>query len=506
MYITNRTALRAMNIPDTLPYREYKHRKSRIMIIGAGSAGGNILKEIYLTRNYDTEKCRVDFLAVNRDDQALEHMPSNNNFLRLLVENSIISFSSRMTESDIIRLRARISGYMAVIVVAGLGGATGSYLAPEITKVAKELGILTIAVASMPFSMEGKRRLDRAIDALEELKVTADSVLVLSNDALLDLYGSLPLIEAFHKSDEYFKLPIDFVMEIIQKDWQVNVDFADLESALRNAGLSAFTWATVKKADGTMQTLDSLFVSPYMSLANLENIKSALISIEYGREEINAKEINQILETIRNRLRRQKTNIIWGTRKNESLYRGVTVKCIFAGYYENNTQPLSEAENIQVSRQIPTYLVESVNKIKSDYPGKKIAFLIMRFGQGGEYDRIVSTIKTELAKKNIAVLRADDKEYHENLLYNILSYIYASDFGIAVFERIRDEIVNPNITFEVGYMMAINKPVCLLKEKTMQRLHTDIIGMLYREFDLADLQSTLKSSLHKWISDKELLS
>ena len=98
--------------------------------------------------------------------------------------------------------------------------------------------------------------------------------------------------------------------------------------------------------------------------------------------------------------------------------------------------------------------------------------------------------------------RADYKEYHPDLYYNILSYIYASDFGIAVFERIDDDLFNPNVAFEVGYMFALNKPVCLLKEKTMKNLPTDIIGKLYKTFDLNDLEKSIENSINKWINDR----
>ena len=133
---------------------------------------------------------------------------------------------------------------------------------------------------------------------------------------------------------------------------------------------------------------------------------------------------------------------------------------------------------------------------------KKIALLIMQFGASRFHNDIYENIQKTLIKKNIIVLRADYKEYHTDLYYNILSYIYAADFGIAVFERIDDDLFNPNVAFEVGFMFALNKKVCLLKEKTLKSLPTDIVGKLYKSFDLNNLAESLEKSINKWIDDK----
>jgi nucleoside 2-deoxyribosyltransferase len=102
-------------------------------------------------------------------------------------------------------------------------------------------------------------------------------------------------------------------------------------------------------------------------------------------------------------------------------------------------------------------------------------------------------------------LRADDKQYHDDTLWNILTYMYGCRFGIAVFERIEVDAFNPNVSLEVGYMMGLGKPVCYLEERTLPALHTDLVGRLYQTFDLQSCEETIPRALWKWMTDKGLM-
>lgn len=155
---------------------------------------------------------------------------------------------------------------------------------------------------------------------------------------------------------------------------------------------------------------------------------------------------------------------------------------------------------------IPAEISNSIERFKEDYPEpEKVAFIIMRFGKMKAYDNIVLSIKKELKAHGLIGVRADDKEYHEDLFPNVLTYIYGCGFGIAVYERIEGEVFNPNIALEVGYMMALKKPVCLLKEKTLKILHTDLVGKLYKEFEIFNPEATIPVELQKWLKDKGII-
>lgn len=166
-------------------------------------------------------------------------------------------------------------------------------------------------------------------------------------------------------------------------------------------------------------------------------------------------------------------------------------------------------EEVRGKRMIikpPIEIKESLQSFMDDYPSdQKIAFLMMKYGRTPSHSKIEKAIKEVLEKFDIKSLKASDKEYHDDLFYNILTYIYGCDFGIAVFERILGEKFNPNVSLEVGYMLSLDKPICLLKDKTLKTLHTDIIGKLYKEFDTQAPEDTIPKQVTKWLKDKEIL-
>lgn len=131
-------------------------------------------------------------------------------------------------------------------------------------------------------------------------------------------------------------------------------------------------------------------------------------------------------------------------------------------------------------------------------------FIMMRFGETAAHERIEAAIKGALGKHGLVGMLARDKEFHEDLFPNILTYMHGCDFGIAVFERLETEVFNPNVALEVGYMLGLRKPVLLLKDRTLVALHTDLIGKLYREFDPQKPKATIPKEIGTWLTDKGL--
>ena len=154
---------------------------------------------------------------------------------------------------------------------------------------------------------------------------------------------------------------------------------------------------------------------------------------------------------------------------------------------------------------LPDGIHESLAKFKKDHPDEgKAAFIMMKFGRTPSHDKIIEAIRSAIKPYGIEGLRADDKQYHDELFPNIETYVHGCGFGIAVFERIETEEFNPNVSLEVGYMIGIKKPVCLLKDQTLRTLHTDLVGRLYRPFDTLDPGKTIPTELVRWLSDKGL--
>jgi CHAT domain-containing protein len=154
---------------------------------------------------------------------------------------------------------------------------------------------------------------------------------------------------------------------------------------------------------------------------------------------------------------------------------------------------------------VPGQIRESLAAFQAEHLNSdRVAFLIMQFGTTAAHQKIVDSIREGLANKGMTALRADDKQYHDDLFANVLTYIYGCGFAIAVFERLEREQFNPNVALEVGYMFALGKQVCLLKDKTLSTLHADLVGRLYREFDPQNPEGTIPTALNRWLGDKGL--
>jgi hypothetical protein len=196
----------------------------------------------------------------------------------------------------------------------------------------------------------------------------------------------------------------------------------------------------------------------------------------------------------------------------ESLLRGWAENAVKPAQSIRNSLPWSDTDSQMAHpaqadslSATPTAIVESLAAFRRDYdPQQKTAFVMMQFGDTRAHASIFESISRALATKEITALRADSKQYHDDLFPNVLTYVYGCTFGIAVFERIEQEAFNPNVSLEVGYMFGLGKPVCLLKDRTLKTLHTDLVGKLYRQFDPLNPEKTVPTALEAWLRDKNL--
>jgi hypothetical protein len=175
--------------------------------------------------------------------------------------------------------------------------------------------------------------------------------------------------------------------------------------------------------------------------------------------------------------------------------------------YVNTVLQSQQKPNKNISSEAVSMpeIASGLEKFRADYPiGNKTAFIIMQFGHTKPHQEIVACIKSTLKKHGIAALRADDKEYMDDLFPNIKTYMHACDFGLAVYDRITEDDFNPNVSLEVGYMLGMGKNVLLLKDKTLKSLQMDLTGKLYKPFDTTDIDKTLPQQIEKWLSDRGL--
>ncbi len=163
-------------------------------------------------------------------------------------------------------------------------------------------------------------------------------------------------------------------------------------------------------------------------------------------------------------------------------------------------------ESVASPPVLPAAIQESIVKFQADFPDpRKVGFIIMRFGGTTAHEGIETAIKEGLKKQGLVGVLARDKEYHDELYPNIQTYMHGCGFGIAIFERIERDDFNPNVSLEVGYMLGLKKPVLLLKDKTLPALHSDLVGHLYRAFDILHPEKTIPSLMTQWLEDRSLI-
>lgn len=154
-------------------------------------------------------------------------------------------------------------------------------------------------------------------------------------------------------------------------------------------------------------------------------------------------------------------------------------------------------------QRAPVEITESLQRLRGEFPEQsKLVFLMMQFGSSAAHTEIHQAIRSAMDPHGFVVLRADERQYHDDLFFNILTHIYGAQFGIAVFDRIDHESFNPNVSLEVGYMLGLNKSVCLLKDKSLKTLPSDLAGRLYQGFDVHNAKETIANQLYDWLAKK----
>lgn len=180
----------------------------------------------------------------------------------------------------------------------------------------------------------------------------------------------------------------------------------------------------------------------------------------------------------------------------------------------SNTVSYSEPESspsiviphdVRNDDDVPLGIRESLEKFRKRHPNsQKTGFIMMRFGSTLAHTRITNAIKNTLMLHGLEALRADDEEYNPDLFSNIQTYMHGCGFGIAIFERFESDEFNSNVGLEIGYMLALRKPVCLVKDKTLKTLQTDLMGKQYKPFDPQNIEATVSNELIKWLRDYNL--
>lgn len=327
-----------MNITFDLP----KEQASIIKVVGVGGGGSNAVNHMY------QQGIRgVNFVICNTDAQAMELSPIPNkiqlgpSLTKGLGAGSYPEVGKKSAEESVEEVRALLEkNTKMVFVTAGMGGGTGTGGAPVIAKLAKEMGILTVGIVTTPFYFEGKRKINQAKIGIEELRQNVDSIIIISNDKIREIYGNLTRSDAFAKADNILAIAARSISEIITVAGQVNVDFADVQHVMKNSGVAIMGSAQAEGEDRARKAIESALSSPLINDNNIVGAQKILLNITSGtgKNEITVDEIDEISDYIRAACGSD-TDMIFGTCDDESLGEKISVTVIATGFEEKDMIP-----------------------------------------------------------------------------------------------------------------------------------------------------------------------
>ena len=317
-------------------------RSSIIKVLGVGGGGSNAVNHMYRLGIRD-----VDFAVCNTDSQALNDSPVP---LKIQIGETLTEGLGAGNKPEVGRqaamenleevMNALGENTKMVFITAGMGGGTGTGAAPVIAEACKKRGILTVAIVTIPFWFEGKIKHEQAVAGIDELSHHVDSLLVINNDKLREIFGDLTLSTAFSKADNILTMAAKGIAEIITVHGYINVDFADVETVMRKSGVAIMGSGTASGENRALTAVEAALTSPLLNSNDITGAKNVLLNITSGKKEITMDEVGVITDYISNKTDPESV-VIWGTCNDDNLDEEITVTVIATGFTPNSIPDLS---------------------------------------------------------------------------------------------------------------------------------------------------------------------
>ncbi len=346
------------NIAFDLP----KHQSNVIKVIGVGGGGSNAINHMFQQGIKG-----VDFVICNTDAQALQSsgVPNKIQLGVNLTEglgagaNPDVGEQAAVESLEDIR-RMLDTNTKMIFITAGMGGGTGTGAAPIIAKMAKELDILTVGIVTMPFQFEGKMRNEQAQRGVENLREHVDSLVVINNNKLREVYGNLGFKAGFSKADEVLSTASRGIAEVITHHYTQNIDLRDAKTVLSNSGTAIMGSATASGQTRAQEAIMKALDSPLLNDNKITGAKNVLLLIVSGSQEITIDEIGEINDHIQNEAGHG-ANIIMGVGEDESLQESIAVTIIATGFDIDQQNEISNTETKKVIHALEEEVIEEVS-------------------------------------------------------------------------------------------------------------------------------------------------
>ena len=321
--------------------------QSMIKVIGVGGGGCNAVNYMFREK---VEGC--SFIVCNTDRQALDGSPVP---VKIHIGDNALGAGTDPAKGRKAALEAHDQIEKIVLgedtqmlfITAGMGGGTGTGAAPVIAKMAKDKGILTVGVVTLPFENEGENAMSRAIDGIHELVKNVDSLLIINNEKLYDFFGSHLVHEAFPKADEVLSTAVKGITEIISRPGYINVDFEDIKTMMRNSGMALMGCGTGTGKNRIEDAVKGALQSPLLNDFDLKTAKSLLINITCGKNDKgltmdDLSEINHKISEYTGNVKKFKTGLVWMT--DPEIADKIQITAIATGFKVNDLRKIARAD------------------------------------------------------------------------------------------------------------------------------------------------------------------
>lgn len=392
---------------DNISFDLPKNQSNVIKVIGVGGGGSNAINHMYQQGIKG-----VDFVICNTDSQALENstVPNKIQLGVSLTEGLGAGANPQIGEQAAVESFEEIKRMLdtntkMIFITAGMGGGTGTGAAPIIAKQAKEMDILTVGIVTIPFQFEGKMRNEQAQLGVENLRRHVDSLIVINNNKLREVYGNLGFKAGFSKADEVLATASRGIAEVITHHYTQNIDLRDAKTVLSNSGTAIMGSATAEGANRASDAITKALDSPLLNDNKIKGAKNVLLLIVSGSEEITIDEIGEINDHIQNEAGHS-ANIIMGVGEDENLEEAIAVTIIATGF---NVETQNEIVNTETKKIIHT--LEDEQKAEHNFNSNKMDFR----SSGSEGDdhrevpvpKIVHTLDEEVEEVEAPKTRED---------------------------------------------------------------------------------------------------
>ncbi len=342
---------------------------AKIKVIGVGGGGGNAINNMI-----SSELRGVEFIVANTDAQALEmsladtKVQLGKNLTKGLGAGAKPQVGRDAAEESAEEIKEALAGSDMVFITAGMGGGTGTGAAPVIAEISKEVGALTVAVVTRPFTFEGKRRKKLAEEGLEKLKNVVDTIITIPNDRLRSLADArTPIMEMFKKADEVLYYAVRGISDLIVVQGYINVDFADVRTVMAEMGMALMGTGFGTGERRAMEAVQMAIANPLLEDISISGARGILMNITASSETLSMEEVDQASSLIYEEAH-EDANIIWGTVFDDSLGDEIRVTVIATGIGKD--QPMAEDIDPAVVTSIET--ARHKKDKKADEPGESV--------------------------------------------------------------------------------------------------------------------------------------